>query len=187
MKAKAFTLIEVMVVLSVLAIIAILAYNFFGSTMKEASRSQVITRTFKDITSLTRAYEFHLMDGRAEFSGTHQLNGSDFYSLVANGYLRELPKADGNLEWASLPDYRFTNGVNLGGVSAAVDTGFMLYFSTSSRADTDAICEVYNKRHSGLGETSPTAVQLNQSTYCRNLGSGNSYLVGLIVDIYKGN
>lgn len=40
---KGFTLIEVMVVLSVLAIIAILAYNFFGSTMKEAVKSKCKT------------------------------------------------------------------------------------------------------------------------------------------------
>ena len=33
-KMQGFTLIEVMVVLSILALVAILAYSFFGNTMK---------------------------------------------------------------------------------------------------------------------------------------------------------
>ncbi len=52
---RAFTLIEVMVVLSILALIAILAYNFFGSTMKEATVSQAATKIYNDLRVISDA------------------------------------------------------------------------------------------------------------------------------------
>lgn len=185
MKRKAFTLIEAMVVLSVLAIISILAYNFFGNTIKEAKYSQAATKIFKDLNSLVSAYELHLKDGRAAISGTHQLQNADFYNLVSNGYLRQLPQQDQAYEWTGMGDYRFSSGINYGGKSGAADVSWMMYFQGGSRAETDGICELFNERYSSLGKTSPTAIQYNQGAYCYNLGSGHSFVRAIYVIFHE--
>jgi prepilin-type N-terminal cleavage/methylation domain-containing protein len=56
---RAFTLIEVMVVLSILTIIAILAYNFFGSTMKEAAEKQKSVEIYRALNVLADGFDLY--------------------------------------------------------------------------------------------------------------------------------
>lgn len=80
---KAFTLIEVMVVLSILAIIAILAYNFFGGTMKEASLKQATTKLYNDMRTMDDAISKYEID-----NGTLP---ADLDALVTAGILKAIP------------------------------------------------------------------------------------------------
>lgn len=98
MKSKnAFTLIEVMVVLSILAIIAILAYNFFGSTIKDARLSQAATKIKNDIFVISSGLEKYYMDGGVE-ADVENYDGSDTpkaaVELVGRNILRTYPKPD---------------------------------------------------------------------------------------------
>lgn len=87
MVKKGFTLIEVMVVLSILAIIAILAYNFFGGTMKEAQLSQKVTKVMRDMQVISDAWEQWSMD-----NGNYTSEPSNAWvTLVSDGYLRSWP------------------------------------------------------------------------------------------------
>lgn len=85
MKTKAFTLIEVMVVLSILAIIAILAYNFFGGTMRDASMKQAATQLYRALQTID--------DGATlEEIKTGQTWASyDLEDLVTAGHIKSVP------------------------------------------------------------------------------------------------
>lgn len=89
MKAnRGFTLIEVMVVLSILAIIAILAYNFFGGTMREATLTQAITQIAKDMTTLNDAADKYYIEYGSKpgpFDVTFQND------LLSSGMIKAIP------------------------------------------------------------------------------------------------
>ena len=93
---RAFTLIEVMVVLSILAIIAILAYNFFGSTMKEAKLSQAATKSYKEMGAIGAAYEKYYLDNGVEPDSGSPANARA--DLLNGGYLKSWPSADQTLK-----------------------------------------------------------------------------------------
>lgn len=101
MKKAAFTLIEVMVVLSILAIIAILAYNFFGSTMKEAKVKQAVTKFQRDLELLTQAVDLY-----------HSKNGtypSNMNALLSDGVLSAEPLQP-QFGWSFGGDYELVMG-----------------------------------------------------------------------------
>ena len=90
---RAFTLIEVMVVLSILAIIAILSYNFFGSVIKEAVDTSAATQINKEIMQISDAWhQYRLQNNNAWPGGsstsTHAAIVSD---LVGSGLLKAWP------------------------------------------------------------------------------------------------
>lgn len=81
----AFTLIEVLVVLSILALVAILSYNFFGGTMRDAAAVQGATKAYNDMRVISDALDlFELKTGAP-------LAGSSLAPLVDGGYLKSLP------------------------------------------------------------------------------------------------
>lgn len=104
MMKKAFTLIEVMVVLSILAIIAILAYNFFGGTMKDANSKQAITKIYNDLRVIDDAVSKYEID-----------NGTlppDLNTLVTSGIIKAIPQppqqcwdGSGGFGYDYYPDY----------------------------------------------------------------------------------
>lgn len=87
MDKRAFTLIEVMVVLSVLAIIAILAYNFFGGTMKDATLTQQVTKIKRDLQTISDAIILYESRGLGTISNVD----ADPSLLVSTGVLKSLP------------------------------------------------------------------------------------------------
>lgn len=95
MKTKnAFTLIEVMVVLSILAIIAILAYNFFGSSMKDATLKQSTVKIFNDMNAISGAYELYLgKHGQEPLASTIQAT-SGTNVLIEEGFIKAWPAVD---------------------------------------------------------------------------------------------
>lgn len=82
-KNKGFTLIEVMVVLSILALVAILAYNFFGSTMKEAKLKSNVTQLKKDMQAISTAWGLYYAK-----NGAHP---GSVDALVTDGQLKAAP------------------------------------------------------------------------------------------------
>lgn len=83
---RAFTLIEVMVVLSILALIAILAYNFFGGVMKEATLKQQVTKVYNDLRILSDATAKYEMD-----NGSVGAIDTSIGTLVTAGIIKSLP------------------------------------------------------------------------------------------------
>lgn len=81
---RGFTLIEVMVVLSILALIAVLAYSFFGSSMREAKLSQAATKMYNDFRVINDAVERYEME-----TGSWP---ADVAALVSAGYLKAVPQ-----------------------------------------------------------------------------------------------
>ena len=79
----AFTLIEVLVVLSILALIAILSYNFFGSTMQDAIMKQTLTKTFNDMRIINDAHD--------AYYAKHRAKPANISDLVTDGQLKSLP------------------------------------------------------------------------------------------------
>lgn len=79
---RAFTLIEVMVVLSILALIAILAYNFFGSTMKEATLKQQVTKIYNDMRIIDDAIQLYYMENSTVPTAAE---------LISSGKLKSFP------------------------------------------------------------------------------------------------
>lgn len=89
MKTRAFTLIEVMVVLTILALIAILAYNFFGNVARDAKLSANATRLHQILRTTSDALELYHKDYGAL--------PADVQDLVPAGYLKEVPKIPGEM------------------------------------------------------------------------------------------
>ena len=144
---KGFTLIEVMVVLSILAIIAILAYNFFGSTMKEATESKTILKINNDLRVIAEAYEAYEMKtgvpaaavGVFAFSTLGNLD-----NLVDEGVLKSIPSPSHPRGSADI--YYGVDRVNTYyGDTAKADTGVEAGYVTND------ICEAYNEKYTSLG------------------------------------
>jgi len=131
---RGFTLIEVLVVLSILAIVAVLAYNFFGSSMKEAKLTQATSKIYNDLRVLS--------DAAQVYEVKHGTLNTDLAGLVADGIIKAAPTPDpavmaipgGNYEYSYFAgDYLAPFGgdddlVNLGGVNLEV-------------------CGAYNEKH----------------------------------------
>lgn len=153
MKKQAFTLIEVMVVLSILSIIAILAYNFFGGTMKEATLKQQVTKLYNDLRVLD--------DASNEY---YRKNGS-FPSVEADivtaGIIKALPTPPSgagttaylhNNSYAKYPDHNDAGdtstsdgawSTNNGGISDELCAAFNEYVGLAKAVHDDSASETY--------------------------------------------
>lgn len=140
MKAKdsqqAFTLIEVMVVLSILARVAVLAYSYFGSTLREAKLTQRVTQIYETLRVLSDAEETHYMKYGSYAPAGYGAGDWGFAGLVDKGILKTLPEV--NWIWADLADY--------GGPTAAADYAVFLYDDTDP--NRVAVCQEFNRRYS---------------------------------------
>lgn len=141
---RAFTLIEVMVVLSILALIAILAYNFFGSTMKEATLTQAATKTYNDMRILSDAWDESYRKNGVELDYSAD---DDFSAAVTDGILKALPKPPaaaagvGGLQ----PNYELWDAWDNFAGTATQDRVIEMYNVT------DDFCKRYNELYTGLG------------------------------------
>jgi prepilin-type N-terminal cleavage/methylation domain-containing protein len=135
---RAFTLIEVMVVLSILAIIAILAYNFFGSTMKSATTTQTAVKVYNDLVAISGAAELYAIDNGALPAGN---NGQVEALILDGGYLKSWPVSP-----SSGGDYFYANAMDdMDGGAVADDVIYTNNFS-------DDVCVEFMSRYaSGLG------------------------------------
>lgn len=145
-KHNAFTLIEVMVVLSVLAIIAILAYNFFGGTMKEASEKQALTKIYRDLTMLMDASELYYTQ-----NGTWANSLTD---LVNAGTLKAVPEPPNKAAyWTGVGAYWYWSDTPYDDMDGDGDSDD--YTITLNRI-TDELCELFNGAYAtdlGIGAT----------------------------------
>jgi prepilin-type N-terminal cleavage/methylation domain-containing protein len=171
MKTKnAFTLIEVMVVLSILAIIAILAYNFFGSTMKEAVRKQRVTKIYNDLRTISNAYAmYEIQNGPLR---TNFIEG--FADVLTAGLLKAVPPTAVPQNGATnlfyyQPEWNFVGPTVAADriVAYAVDQA-----NTDIGLETNEICKDFNEAYSGQGHIvgdgtqAPTGVPV----FCQDLG-----------------
>lgn len=139
-KNKGFTLIEVMVVLSILAIIAILAYNFFGNTMKEARLKQQVTKYLNDMRILTDAQEMHFLkfgDYTTEEGNEPTGAGSE---LVADGILKAVPTPAAAVTTSFALGYAFYRDEGaMGGPTVALDDSWY-----RNGIISEDFCKAYN-------------------------------------------
>lgn len=170
MKKNAFTLIEVMVVLSVLAIIAILAYNFFGSTMKEAKVKQRATQIYNEMNAIATAVELYYVK-----NGTYPSDlAAGIDQLVADGQLKApiyKPPQD-TVSAAKNYDLYVEDYNYCGGGSADV----LLWVSDYVNDD---VCAKFNAiaapsigdrvwRYTTYGGTDPSFWPSNEAVYCKD-------------------
>lgn len=141
---RAFTLIEVMVVLSILAIIAILAYNFFGSTMKEATLKKNVTKAYNDMRIISDAMDQYSLDNGGSYA-----NNAD---LVGAGYLKAMPVPDCSILDPSYCPYNYSTYrtyMDFGGPTTGSDVLVVV-----EGGITDEFCKAFNAEYSeGLGAT----------------------------------
>jgi prepilin-type N-terminal cleavage/methylation domain-containing protein len=181
---RAFTLIEVMVVLSILAIIAILAYNFFGSTMKQAAVSSQATQIYRDMLAIDTAYNLAAMKTGAhwEVSAPAVTPITNISTIIDDGGLRVVPTPPQN---AYDPDEYFTWGYeygllgnnvwDFGGPSTAKDLTIALFGVTRD------VCQELNTKYSSVGATMPTTYAKDVAFFCCENGPGsNIYQVNLV-------
>lgn len=139
---RGFTLIEVMVVLSLLAMITVLAYNFFGNTMREARLRQAATKFYNDFRILSDAMdEFYRRNGRLPTAA--EVNGDKI--LVTSGILKAMPTPD--LSWKDSTDYGAASVYewsssydNMDGVGAH-DSTWLYYYVPNE------LCAEFNSRY----------------------------------------
>lgn len=142
MNRKAFTLIEVMVVLSILAIIAILAYNFFGGTMKEATLKNNAVKFWRAATILDAATSEYYRK-----NGSYPANTGD---LVSAGIIKAVPEVPTGGSWS----FRNATG-DRGGPTVAAD----IFWEWSQEDNSlDAILTETNNLYTSLGATLPDPV-----------------------------
>lgn len=180
MKAKsAFTLIEVMIVLSILSIIVILAYNFFGSTIKDASEKQLLLQTHNEMQAIAVAYEQYVIRyGKEMDSGLSYPAKMDL--LVTEGLLREAMRPDPRI--ATLSDYAITQ-------SPIADQDFagapnLDGYVQAAFVPTDHLCKKWNELYaSGIGYNFEAMIPVGAKTRVVNRhnvfcveASSNKYL-----------
>lgn len=141
MMKKGFTLIEVMVVLSVLAIIAILAYNFFGGTMKEATVTQAAAKIADDMRVLDDGWNKYYIDNSAE--------PANIAALVTAGTLKAVPSPPSNGVAEAATVYVAADAVHTMSGTTSNDT---LIYLDGVTAD---VCTEVNERYTDLGATVP--------------------------------
>ena len=134
---KGFTLIEVMVVLSILAIIAILAYNFFGSTMKEATLKQQVTKLYNDLRTFDDAAALYFTK-----NGSHPAN---IDALVSAGIIKAIPAPPSSLAaipYDHLATYAKYPDNNDAGDTSESDRAFSLEVGAGI---SDELCSAFNE------------------------------------------
>lgn len=140
---SAFTLIEVMVVLSILAITAVLAYNYFGGTMREASVTQRAARVYNDLRVLSAAMERYAMDNGGAWP-PRQADG--MAALVDGGYLKGALTPDPDTTTAGTDTYDvYPDWDDIGGPSAATDDVVEIY------GVEPEVCIEFARRYSAVG------------------------------------
>ena len=117
-------------------IIAILAYNFFGGTMKEAKASQEATKYYNDGRVLTDAYDLYELKNpswnRSLTSGWPSLA-----DLVSGGYLKAAPTGANGGSYTRYMDY-----MDFGGPSASNEA------LVEMEGISDEACRLYNLKYS---------------------------------------
>lgn len=145
---RGFTLIEVMVVLSILAMVAVLAYNFFGSTMKEARLSQAATKLSNDLRLLEDAYLLYEAQNGTKATGN---NTTVKATLVAANVLKSWPVPDASVKGADASSVRYEVHEDYdefpSGAAPNNDA------AVTARGLTRDVCLKVQEMHSSLGGT----------------------------------
>lgn len=141
---KGFTLIEVMVVLSVLALLTVLGYSFFGSILKEARNKAYVTGIGNNLYALETAWLRH------EQKTGNRLSSTDLSALVDAGELRAIPSLpEGAIDpTVTVPTgYICFTGNDYGGPSAANDV--ICY----AQGVTAELCDTWNDERTSIGHS----------------------------------
>jgi prepilin-type N-terminal cleavage/methylation domain-containing protein len=179
----AFTLIEVMVVLSILAIIAILAYNFFGSTMKQAAVSSQATQIYRDMLAIDTAYNLAAIKTGSHWETAVQVTPiTNIPTIINDGGLKAVPTPpqgaydpDEYFIWGYEYDLLGNTVFDFGGPSTAKDLTVALFGVTRD------VCLELNTKYSSVGATMLTTYAQNVAFFCCENGPGsNIYQVNLV-------
>jgi prepilin-type N-terminal cleavage/methylation domain-containing protein len=167
---RAFTLIEVMLVLAILALVAILAYSFFGGVVGDTKTSKGATQRYNDLRVLSDCGEKHLIDTGEYLDEVDSADAyiKDISQLYSSVYLnaplvppQEIFDPNGTL--AATYNYRLVDAIyaNYGG-PAGFDASFRLTDMT-----LDA-CQLFYDRYSslGVGTAVPAAYTFEVGPHC---------------------
>ncbi len=136
---RAFTLIEVMVVLSVLAIIAILAYGFFGNIYKEAIDKKVAVEVHKELVAYAdAALEYERRTGSLPGAFSISSVNANGIALLGEGVMRTIPGNKGGAGWVQSGRYYQYGLTDLKCGTAAND------FYVSITGINNEACQIYN-------------------------------------------
>lgn len=144
---RGFTLIEVMIVLSILAVISVLAYNHFGTVSAEAKDKQLAAKLYSDFQMYDDAIEMlSLKLGRDPIATGNGGFGS--LDLDDHGILKGASRyAPSEAMEGSEQYYAYHNTIqNIGGSPA---TDQYLYLTGVKKS----VCRKFNAQYSPLGDT----------------------------------
>lgn len=141
---RAFTLIEVMVVLSILAIIAILTYSFFGSVVKEAKLKHEVAVIEKSLLELQAAYDLYIMKNPNAAVGTGNVE-----SLAFTSELKTIPPFGATEYWSNavVADPEYALYCSDWDSQGACDD-YIVYRSWASNEACNLLNEKYAPEHS---------------------------------------
>lgn len=182
-EAKAFTLIEVLVVLSILALVAILSYNFFGSTMKDATAKQQAVKIYNDFRTIGDAYDMYIMKyGKSPYFdldidplGENAIDGTPYNFRDLGGFVKATPRPDSDITAQTF--YTWSDGCDDFYGDGDIDSCIELY------AIPKETCRLYNLMFTSLGadivDTEAGGYPASGSTWCvqRTTGDEGSYQV----------
>lgn len=170
-----------MVVLSVLAIIAILAYNFFGGTMKEARTKWAATKIYNDMRQIEDALALYHNDNGSYPTLTAEPDYNGLQSLVAGGYLKSVPV---QLESTVTYALRGFSGSAVWNADGAGSADYILHTATTNI--TEDICKAINNTYTSVVDIpAPSAASPNvQPLICWNYSgdAANVYRVSKIIE-----
>ena len=149
-----FTLIEVMVVLSILALITILAYSFFGNVYTEAVNKQHAVKMFRQLQAINDGYLEYVNRHGVRPTITNNTQSAEFKNqLVTEGILRQVPIPD--VAWLTSDTCSIesspggTDGwvVNYSSYGGTAEVEFYSYIYCVS----DPVCKAFNNLYTNLG------------------------------------
>lgn len=150
-KKNAFTLIEVMVVLSVLAMVAVLAYNFFGSVIKDAKDTQAAASLANDMKNFEFAYS-----ELVRTNGADPANNTINSAAVAAGIIKAGIKPDRSIyrptcasAWSAISSGYWSGAATNYAASPAID------YHVSMECIPESVCKKFNELYTTVGATIP--------------------------------
>lgn len=168
-KVSGFTIVELLITISVLLLMAGLMFSVFGNPLTKASTDTSIGKITNDLRVLDDGINKYINDKTAE--------PSSLAALVSEGQLKALPIAPSNAKdsaYVGTYAYSIETATNITG-SATNDIAIKL------TGVTTAVCQGINEKYSDIGSTVPTTVTAGKAVQCYQPSGGDAVALKLAI------
>lgn len=166
-KAAGFTVVELLIVISVLLLIAGLAFGIFGNPLSKATTDSAVAKIVDDMRAVN--------DGINHYSAANNADPGTLAALVTGGQLKALPIAPDNAKDSAFTGtyvYSLETATDIGG-SAANDVSVKLQGVTAN------VCDGINQKYAGITGATPTAVTAGKLVQCYKPAAGDTTVLVL--------